>query len=149
MSSTTQAVVRQVLETIPLVMRTLASELRHTGYTPAPAHFRLLFILASRPHNLSELAEKQAVSLPSMSNSITTLVGRGWVKRVRASHDRRVVLIELTPAGREVLGDIQCRVEARMTELLGSLSPAACDQLSVGLEILRSAFASVAEDSRP
>jgi DNA-binding MarR family transcriptional regulator len=147
MLSTNQIVVGQVLETIPLVMRTLASEFRHAGYTLAPPHFRLLFLLAKRAHNLSELAEKQAVSLPTMSNSVTTMVERGWVKRVRAPHDRRMVVVELTPAGRAVLGDIRCTVEARVTELLASLSPVERDRLSAGLEVLDSAFARAAGDA--
>jgi DNA-binding MarR family transcriptional regulator len=145
MSSKTQTAVRQVLETIPLAMRTLASELRQTGHTLAPPHFRLLLLLADRPHNLSELAEEQAVSLPTMSSSITTLAQRGWVKRGRVPNDRRMVLIELTPVGRVVLADIQCTVEARVTQLLASLSPADCDRLTAGLELLTAAFAPVGD----
>jgi DNA-binding MarR family transcriptional regulator len=147
-SSKAETAARQVLEVIPLVMRTLALELRRTRYTLAPVHFRLLVILAERPHNLTELAEKQAVSLPTMSNSVTTLVERGWVKRVRPAHDRRMVLVELTPAGRGVLNEILRPVEAQVTQLLASLSPAECDQLMAGCAILRGAFARAAEDTQ-
>lgn len=144
MSTKVQAAVREVLETIPLVMRALYAELRHIEYALPPAHFRLLHILAERPHNLSELAEKQRVSRPTMSNSISTLVERGWVKRVRDPHDRRMVLIELTPAGREMLSEIRRQAEERVTELLAPLSPAECDQLVVGLTVLRAALSRVA-----
>jgi DNA-binding MarR family transcriptional regulator len=148
MSVEAEAAARQVLEVIPLVMRTLASELRSTRHTLAPVHFRLLVLLAQRQHNLSELAEKQAVSLPTMSNSIATLVERGWVKRLRPAHDRRLVLVELTPAGRAVLKEILRPVEARVTDLLASLSPSECDQLSAGCALLRTAFARAAGDTR-
>ena len=148
MSDKTESAARQVLEVVPLVMRTLALELRRTRYELAPVHFRLLVLLAERPHNLSELAEKQAVSLPTMSNSITTLVERGWVKRVRAPRDRRMVLVELTSTGRGVLNEILQPVEARVTELLVSLSPTECDQLLAGCAILRAAFARAAEDTK-
>jgi DNA-binding MarR family transcriptional regulator len=137
MSTKLQSAVREVLETIPLVMRTLYAEFRHTEYALPPVHFRLLHILAGHPRNLSELAGKQRVSPPTMSNSITTLVERGWVKRVRDPHDRRMVLIELTPAGRAVLSGIRREAEARVAELLAPLSPAECDQLLAGLAILR------------
>lgn len=136
MSGATRAVVRQVLEIVPLVMRILALEVRLCGYTLAPAHFRLLLMLTCRSHDLSELAERQAVSLPTMSNSISTLVERGWVNRVRSPYDRRVVLIELTPAGKAVLSDTRDKVETRLTELFVTLSPGECDQLSPGLEVL-------------
>jgi len=144
-STKTQTAAREVVEVIPLVMRTLALELRRTGHTPEPVHCRLLVILAERSHNVSGLAEKQAVSLPTMSNSITTLVERGWVKRVRASHDRRRVMVDLTPAGRAVLNEILRPTEARVTELLASLSSTECDQLLAGLAILRAAFARATE----
>jgi len=142
----TQTIARQLLRTIPLVMCTLASEMRRTGYTPARGHFRLLSILAERPHHLSELAGKQAVSLPTMSSSITTLVERGWVKRVRDPRDRRMVSVELTPAGWAVLDDIRRQVEKHVTELLTPLSPAERERLSAGLEVLYTAFARAARD---
>jgi DNA-binding MarR family transcriptional regulator len=147
MQVSTQSVVQQVLETIPAVMRALASELRHAGHDMAPAHFRLLFILREHPCNLSELAERQMVSLPTMSNSITTLVERGWARRTRSAHDRRVVLVELTSAGQAVLADIRRHVEARVTELLGPLSPDDCQRLSAGLDVLRSTLAQIEYDS--
>jgi DNA-binding MarR family transcriptional regulator len=141
MSVETDTLSRQVLEIIPLVMRTVAAEMRRTGHTMAPSHFRLLAMLARCPCNLSQLAERQAVSLPTMSNSITTLVERGWVKRTQVAYDRRVVLIELTPEGRMVLADMQHQVEARVAELLAPLSEAERDTLLVGLAVLRHTFA--------
>jgi DNA-binding MarR family transcriptional regulator len=141
MSGRTEVAARRVVEVIPLVMRRLALEMRSTGYVPAPVHCRLMVVLAERPHNLSELAEKQAVSLPTMSNSISTLVERGWVTRKRAPHDRRMVMVELTPAGRTVLEDMMRSVEARVAQLTAALSAEECDQLSAGLDVLRGCFA--------
>jgi DNA-binding MarR family transcriptional regulator len=144
MSGKTQAAAHEILQVVPQVMRTLALEMRRTGHTPAPVHCRLLVLLAEGPHNVSELAEKQAVSLPTMSNSITTLVEHGWVTRVRPPHDRRMVQVELTPAGRAALSEIMRSVEARLRELLEPLSPGECDQLLAGLAVLRASFAHAA-----
>jgi DNA-binding MarR family transcriptional regulator len=144
MTPETQKTARQILDTVPLVMRTLASEMRKTGHAPAPTHFRLLVMLAKGPHNLSELASKHAVRLPTMSNSITALVERGWVTRERAADNRRMVLVKLTPAGEQVLCKIQEEAEARIAGIISALSPEECDQVSTGLEVLRSAFAPVA-----
>src|SRR3979409_1448167 len=87
---------REILEIIPLVMRTVAAELRAAGELPAPAHFGLLSLLTSKsgPGTGSELAALQGVSLPTMSNTISAMVGRGWVRRAAAGPDRRVVGIE-------------------------------------------------------
>ena len=87
---------REILEIIPLVMRTVAAELRAAGEMPAPAHFGLLSMLSVRPRMLTDLASLQGVSLPTMSNSISAMVERGWVRRDAPDGDRRVVMIEVT-----------------------------------------------------
>ena len=81
---------RDILEIIPLVMRTVAAELRSAGELPAPAHFGLLSILSEQPRTLTELAALQGVSLPTMSNSISAMAERGWVRRAAPEKDRRV-----------------------------------------------------------
>jgi len=148
MSKKTEAVARQILEVIPLVMRTLASELRRTPHALRPHHLGLLPMLAGRQHNLSELAERHRVSPATMSNSITALVDRGWVSRVRDPHDRRMVLIELTPAGRAELNKMRSAAEARLAALLASLSPEECDHLLAGLAMLRTVFARAEEKTQ-
>ena len=146
---TRQGVAHQILQTIPLIMQIVAAEVRLSEYMVAPAHFRLLGMLNRCPSSLSELAERQSVSLPTISNSISTLVERGWVTRHPSRSDRRVVIAELTPLGRQVLADIRARTEARLAELLGCLSPDELDRLAAALEdledILPAAVRSVSE----
>jgi DNA-binding MarR family transcriptional regulator len=140
MAIDTETAARRVVEVIPRVMRTLAMEFRNTGYLPAPVHCGLLVALEERPYNLTELAEKHAVSLPTMSSSINTLVERGWVSRSRDAEDRRMVVVELTPEGQAVLDKTTGAVAGRVTELLDSLSPEQCELLLSGLEILDECF---------
>jgi DNA-binding MarR family transcriptional regulator len=137
-----KAVAQEVLKVIPQVMRAIGAERPSSGYAIPPAHFRLLGILASHSCNLSELAVRQAVSLPTSSNSISVLVERGWVKRAPSLDDRRQVLLELTPDGRAVLADMKDRAEARVAKLLDDLSPDDLKALSAGLVILEQALAS-------
>ena len=137
--SKVKAVAQEIVRVIPHIMRTIVAE-RHCP-PMSPAHFRLLAILAAHPCNLSELALRQAVSLPTMSNSISVLVERGWVKRVPSPDDRRQVLLELTPDGRAALVEIKSQAETRVAELLGKLSPDDLASLSAGLAVLEQAFA--------
>jgi DNA-binding MarR family transcriptional regulator len=141
-STEVKAVAQAIVKVIPRVMRTMGSARRWSGLTVSPAHFRLLGILANHPCNLSELAVQQAVSLPTMSNSISVLVERGWVNRVPSQDDRRQVLLELTPEGRAVLVKMRSEAEARVAELLDDLSPDDLKDLSAGLVILERALAS-------
>jgi DNA-binding MarR family transcriptional regulator len=138
--SEVKAVAQEIVKVIPQVMRTIAAERHFSGHAMLPAHFHLLTLLAHHPCNLSELAVRQAVSLPTMSNSISVLVERGWVNRVPSPDDRRQVLLELTPDGRSVLVEIKSRAEARVAEILGKLSPDDLASLSAGLAVLEQAF---------
>jgi len=142
-STKVRAVSQEIVEVIPLIMRTIVADHHNSSHPMSPAHLRLLTILAHHPCNLSELALRQAVSLPTMSNSISVLVQRGWVKRVPSPDDRRQVLLELTPDGRAVLIDTKNRAETRVAELIGALSPDELANLSAGLAVLEQAFAPV------
>lgn len=135
----------QVLEVIPLVMRTVAAELRRGGQSLSASQYGLLAMLARRSCSLSELAEHQSVSLATMSNSIQTLVDRGWATRQSAPHDRRKVLIKLTPNGERALKAVRRQAERRVAEILAPLSAAERESLLGGLSVLHAAFQPVAQ----
>lgn len=142
-TKTRQEAAREIAEIVPLVMRIIAAELRRAAPHFDPPHLRLLSMLAHCPCNLGELAEKHVVSPATISNSITTLEERGWVKRTRSSDDRRVVLAELTPEGREVLTSVHEHTDLHLAELLTWLSDDEYDTLLAGLAVLRKAFSRI------
>jgi DNA-binding MarR family transcriptional regulator len=132
---------REILKIIPLVMRTVAAELRSAGELPAPAHFGLLSLLSERPRTLSELASLQGVSLPTMSSSIGAMTDRGWVRRIAPADDRRVVTIEVTSTGRAALDRVARCAEAHLAEVLAPLDMPSRRRLTGGLGVLRKVFA--------
>jgi DNA-binding MarR family transcriptional regulator len=129
-----------VVEVIPRFMQALASDWRHVEHSPDPGHFRVLLLLTQGPANLSTLASRIEVSLPTMSNSISTLVERGWVARRRDPEDRRRVLIEITPQGCGVLERIRDVAQDHVEQALRGLSDAECEQVIDGLGTLRRVF---------
>ncbi len=133
--------VQSLLEVMPLAMRTLGMEMRQLGDNLPPSYFRLLQLLSQRPYYLTELAGHQGVSAPTMSNSVKTLVERGWVERVRDPEDQRRVLVEISPAGHAMLSSIHKRLSARVGELCAPLSSAECEELLQGLAIIERVFA--------
>ena len=140
---------RELLDIIPLVMRTVAAELRAAGELPAPAHFGLLSVLSVRPRMLTDLASLQGVSLPTMSSSISAMVERGWVKRAAPEEDRRVVMIEVTATGRAALERVSRAAETHLAEMLAPLDVPARRRLLGGLGVLRKVFAAApAQTSR-
>ncbi len=132
---------RDILEIIPLVMRTVAAELRAAGELPAPGHFGLLSVLSERPRMLTDLASLQGVSLPTMSNSVSAMVERGWVRRTAAPEgDRRVAIIEVTSTGRAALERVARAAEGHLAEVLAPLDLPARRRLHGGLGVLRTIF---------
>src|SRR3546814_16169835 len=51
------------------------------------------------PHTLSELAERERVTAPSMNRTVNCLQDAGHVTRAPVDDDRRKVLLELTHSG--------------------------------------------------
>jgi DNA-binding MarR family transcriptional regulator len=138
----------QIVEIIPLVLRFLHSEMRFHAGGLGPSHFRLLETLASHPCNLSEIAERHSLSMPTISNSVNLLVERGWILRTPASRDRRMVFIELTPTGKQVLFDSQQRLEKQVGQRVAGLSPEELEKLEAGLQILRQVLEPSAVEER-
>jgi DNA-binding MarR family transcriptional regulator len=132
---------RKLLEIMPLVMRTVVAELRAAGELPAPAHFPLLHVLSERPRTLSELAALRGVSLPSMSNSVATLVERGWVRRAETGRDRRVLMLEVTAGGKAALDRVTRSAERHLADTLVGLDSPSARRLQAGLGVLRDVFA--------
>jgi DNA-binding MarR family transcriptional regulator len=131
---------RDILQIIPLVMRAVAAELRSAGELPAPVHFGLLSMLSQHSRSLSELASLQGVSLPTMSSSISAMEERGWVRRAVPEGDRRVVTVEVTPAGRGALDRVARAAEGHLAEVLAPLDAPSRRRLHTGLGILRKVF---------
>jgi DNA-binding MarR family transcriptional regulator len=135
-----EIVAREIVELIPMIMRNVAADLRCEGIGMAPAHFRLLGMLAHHPCNLSELAELQEVTMATMSNSVTTLVERGWVQRIPVPHDRRMIKLELTPAGNQILVKSYQHLVHRFDQLISQLTEDELAQIQDGMVILQRVF---------
>jgi DNA-binding MarR family transcriptional regulator len=55
---------------------------------------------ARSPVRMSDLARMVVISRPSTTRVVDRLVERGWLRRWHDDDDRRVVMVELTDAGR-------------------------------------------------
>jgi DNA-binding MarR family transcriptional regulator len=135
-----QQIAQKILDIIPLVMRVMSSEMRQGKSVIAVAHVPILGMLSQRAYTLSELAERSAVSAPTMSNTISTMEQHGWVERQRDTQDRRVVWIALTAAGLATYHGIYQHTVDRVAALLGSLSTEDEVSLINGLTVLQSVF---------
>ena len=130
----------EVLEVIPLVTRRVAADLRNPERSMKLAHVGLLGMVARKPRSLGDLSEFHAVSLPTMSKTITTIEKLGWVVRIRSDADRRVVMVEATPAGKAALKEVYNAAIGAISEALDPLTETQRRKLSDGLRVLRDTF---------
>ena len=72
------------------------------------------------PLRLSALASVLCLDVSTVSRQVPVLERQGWVARERDPEDQRAQLLDLTPAGREVLADVR----ASRIEVLRRLLPA-------------------------
>jgi DNA-binding MarR family transcriptional regulator len=69
----------------------------------APGLSALSVIVFGGPVSIGGLAAAEQVRVPTMSRLVDSLAGRGLVRRVPDESDRRVVRVEATDTGRELL----------------------------------------------
>jgi long-chain acyl-CoA synthetase len=79
--------------------------------------YRVLILLGEGKEAASALAEKLAVSRPSVTGVVDGLVARGLVERDHDPEDRRRVGHDLTDRGRRLLERADAEVEARLSEI--------------------------------
>jgi DNA-binding MarR family transcriptional regulator len=138
--SQTRKIAQMMMEVMPLMMRVWSAEIRVTADNPSPAHVAVLGMLQYRPFTLSDLADRHAVTSPTMSNTINVLEERGWVARRRSTEDRRLVWIEITDEGRAKLAQMNDEIVARVAALLDRMTPQQRQTLLDGMIVLNEVF---------
>lgn len=97
----------------------------------SPSSALVLGILADADKQLppSEIAERLILSRASVTSLLDSLERRGYVRRTDHPTDRRMLLIEITSAGRRVANDFRQVVHSHQKEWMATLSEAEKDQL--------------------
>lgn len=82
----------------------------------------LLVVDRDSPLNLSSLAARLDLSVPSASRLVDRLVEASLVTRDVAQHSRREVALSLTPQGRRVLQQVRRRRRRAIAQVLDQMS---------------------------
>ena len=107
---------------IRLLMRTGKHELSRT-------EAGVLSTLTEGPRRITELAATEALAQPTVTQLVDKLEGRRLVIRGRSGEDGRVVLVEITPQGREEFEELRAELRAIMREALADLPDAELTEL--------------------
>jgi DNA-binding MarR family transcriptional regulator len=142
---------REVMETVPLLMRFIRMEMRsRRAPSLSVPQFRVLAFLSRRPGvPLSHVADHLGVARSTASATVDRLVRRKLVSRTTHPAERRSVVLTLTSAGVEHLQQARQAASARMAKVLAGLPAADLLRVTQGLTLLGSAFGEIAVSRRP
>ena len=88
----------------------------------SPAQYRMLVQIARGTAASSSLAQKLAVSAPSVTSVVEALVQRGAVERAHSAADRRRIALALTEYGRGLLGSAEEALQERLQGIVEELA---------------------------
>ena len=118
----TVAVADKLRPALLRVGRELRREAREVGVSPEQVSL-LVAIKYSPGVGVRELAARERVSPPALSNHVDRLERDGLVARTPSEADRRRVGLTLTDEGQRVLRRVRSRRTAWLSSRLGKLTP--------------------------
>ena len=127
------------------VGRELRREAREVGVSPEQVSL-LVAIKYTPGIGVRELAARERVSPPALSNHVDRLERDGLVSRTPNASDRRRVGLTLTDEGQRVLRRVRSRRTAWLATRLRGLSPEELDAVEAAIEPLSHLLH---EDERP
>jgi DNA-binding MarR family transcriptional regulator len=97
------------------------------------SQYNVLRILRGSPDGgltCGEIGERTVARDPDITRLVDRLCKRGLAKRIRSQTDRRVVHVEITQKGLNLLDELDPHVERLPPALLGHMSQTSLQQLS-------------------
>jgi DNA-binding MarR family transcriptional regulator len=115
--------------------RELRRETRAVGVSPEQVSL-LVAIKYAPGIGVGELAARERISAPAMSNHVDRLERDGLVIRTPSAADRRRVGLTLTPEGQRMLRRVRSRRTAWLASRLGTLDPSELAAIEAAIEPL-------------
>lgn len=85
------------------------------------------------PCRINQLAQAEAIRMPTASNAVHHLEDAGMVERVRDTKDRRGVRVELTEKGTSELRRVSTERDEQMAAMFTALAP---EELEIGAALV-------------
>ncbi len=107
-----------IMDAAVLTLARLARLLERACTELTLSQYRLLAMIADGAERASQIAGRLALTKPTVSATIDTLVERGLVTRAVADDDRRALRLQITAEGRAVIGAAERGMRERLDDLL-------------------------------
>jgi DNA-binding MarR family transcriptional regulator len=148
MTGASEQCARDVLETVPVVMRFIRDEVhqRRTASLSLLQFRTLAFLSHVNNSSLSAVAEHLGLSLPAMSRLINGLVNNRLVERQTVSTNRRQIALTLTAQGRATLEKVRGEIRRQLASSLKTLPAAERMTIQRAMRVLHRVFGSQPAD---
>ncbi len=133
---------REVMESVPVVMRYLRREIRRQGaaFLSVPQLRTLAFLSFSPDSSLAGVAEHLGVTPPTASAIVNRLVQQGLVSRAGHPRERRCIVLALTKPGAQRLHHVRRATCSIMAKVLADRSPEELRKIVEGMTVLGTVF---------
>lgn len=111
-------IARELSVLIPRMMRGIQTSLAPVASITLPQFVLLVGLKDTGPTAVSEIARARNVSPPTVTRLVDRLIDAHMVTRVEDSHDRRRVLVQLTPQGETAVRRFQEAIGERWKTVL-------------------------------
>jgi DNA-binding MarR family transcriptional regulator len=147
-SALSQQCARELLDSVPPFIWFIRRQMRKYRSGLSLPQFRSLARVNRPPQaTLSAVAEHLGSTLPTASRIVGGLANKGLVSRGDCKWDRRQVLFELTPRGRQVLEAARKAAQMQLEVELNKLTPQDRRSLMGATKILKSLFGPARPDA--
>ncbi len=126
-----------LVRTSDLLVKRIAELVQPFDLTPSSGLVLGILADAGAPMPPNQIAERLIISRASMTSLLDSLERRGYVRRLPHATDRRMLLIELTDAGRQVAHEFRLLVHRHQKAWLAVLTEQEQGQLMDALHRLQ------------
>jgi DNA-binding MarR family transcriptional regulator len=128
---------RQLASRLSLAVGRLNRRIRLASNDVPPLQLSTLVSIENHgPLRLGELAQREAVTAPTMSRVLAALTQRGLIVRTIDAKDARSSRVALSPTGVRVLAEVRSQRTALLDARLARLSPEQREALAAALPAL-------------
>ena len=103
-------------------MLTLSKELQR-GDVSFPQYFLLGFLALKGELTMTEIAKKMGHTTAAATGLVDRLEKAGHVERGHAKHDRRKILVKITPSGKGIVSEVRDDMIANLLKMMAHLEP--------------------------
>jgi DNA-binding MarR family transcriptional regulator len=151
MGASPDAIAREILDIVPVVMRVIRIEMRsHRSADLAVPQFRALLFISRNPgSSLLAVAHHLGLTPPTVSKMIDGLVLNHLVSRESSRTDRRMVNLTLTAQGQAILEKAGDGAQVRLAEILSRLNPQEGEIVFQAMQLLQPLFLPGSDPVKP